>query len=353
MPDFTGALCNTEVTYKQYEVPAFDGRSYVRLKALKAYHKLSLELEFKAYAEDGIIMYDQQKSNGMGDFFSLALVKGYVEFRYNLGNGAAVIKSLEKVELKKFHKIVIKRYHRDGLLKLNDGEDVRGESPGSLKALDLEEDAFIGYVPTNHTRVFENIGTDKGLRGCIRKLKIGRRSFEFREDNVIQTEGVHECGESPCVSVPCQNGGTCEAIDSILFRCYCTQYYTGDFCETAVDPCLSNPCELGSQCESVGPGRSICKCPPGRKGENCEFLENASDLSISEFNGSSFLQYPRLEGTGRTFSIEIVFLPKAQNGVLLYNGQLKNGRGDFISLNLVHGYLQFRFNLGSGIANIT
>lgn len=97
-------------------------------------------------------MYNQQKENGMGDFFSLAIVKGYIEFKYNLGNGAAVIRSLEKVELRKFHKVIIKRYHRDGILKVDDGEDVTGESPGMLKALDLEEDTFIGYVPTNHTR---------------------------------------------------------------------------------------------------------------------------------------------------------------------------------------------------------
>lgn len=41
------------------------------------------------------------------------------------------------------------------------------------------------------------------------------------------------------------------------------------------------------------------------------------------------------------------------NGLILYNGQKKSGRGDFISLALVHGHVQFRFNLGSGIANIT
>ena len=39
-------------------------------------------------------------------------------------------------------------------------------------------------------------------------------------------------------------------------------------------------------------------------------------------------------------------------GVLLYSSQAVTGKGDFISLNLVKGYLQFRFDLGGGIANI-
>lgn len=119
---------------------------------MKAYHKLSLEVEFKTNTEDGVILYNQQKANGLGDFVSLAIVNGYVEFRYNLGNGAAVITSLEKVELRKFHKVVVKRYHRDGMLKLDDGEEIGGESPGNLKALDLVEDTFIGFVPSNYSR---------------------------------------------------------------------------------------------------------------------------------------------------------------------------------------------------------
>jgi coxsackievirus/adenovirus receptor len=35
------------------------------------------------------------------------------------------------------------------MLKLDDCEDVAGQSQGPLKALDLVEDAYIGYVPTN------------------------------------------------------------------------------------------------------------------------------------------------------------------------------------------------------------
>lgn len=150
----TGPLCETEVATKLYEIPAFDGRSYVRLKPLKAYHKLSVEIEFKTYSLNGIILYDQQKANGLGDFVSLAIVNGYVEFRYNLGNGIVSIKSLEKVELKKFHKVVIKRYHRDGMLRLDDGDDIAGQSKGTLRALDLLEDAYVGYVPTNYSRYY-------------------------------------------------------------------------------------------------------------------------------------------------------------------------------------------------------
>lgn len=122
------------------------------MKPLKAYHKLSIEMEFKTYGNDGILLYNQQRSDGLGDFVSLAIIKRFVEFRYNLGNGPIIITSLNKVQLNQFHRIIIKRYHRDGMLKLDEGEDIAGQSMGSLKALDLTEDAFVGYVPFNSSK---------------------------------------------------------------------------------------------------------------------------------------------------------------------------------------------------------
>lgn len=150
--NFTGTLCETEVVRKQYDTPAFHGRSYARLKPLKAYHKLSIEVEFKSHTNDGIILYNQQKADGLGDFVSLALVNGFVEFKYNLGNGPVLIRSVDKIQLGNFHTITLKRYHRDGILKLDDGEDIAGQAIGPLKALDLLEDTYIGFVPTNYSR---------------------------------------------------------------------------------------------------------------------------------------------------------------------------------------------------------
>lgn len=82
---YTGVNCESlikdvsSITY--IETPSFDGTSYIRLKPLKAYHKLNIDIEFKAFSENGVILYNQQKPDGTGDFVSLALVNGYLEFR--------------------------------------------------------------------------------------------------------------------------------------------------------------------------------------------------------------------------------------------------------------------------------
>lgn len=72
-----------------------------------------------------------------------------------------------------------------------------------------------------------------------------------------------------------------------------------------------------------------------------------------QFNGTSYIELPPLEGLGKAFRFEIWFLTNRLSGMLLYTGQSTKAKGDFISINLVNGYLQFRYNLGSGIANIT
>ena len=46
------------------------------------------------------------------DFLSVSIVNGFVEFRYNLGSGPAVLRSLKKVILGMWHSVSVKRWHQ-------------------------------------------------------------------------------------------------------------------------------------------------------------------------------------------------------------------------------------------------
>ncbi|KFM80723.1 hypothetical protein X975_04243, partial [Stegodyphus mimosarum] len=48
------------------ETPSFYGRSYLELPRLQAYTRLSLELEFRTFAKDGILLYNGQTATGTG-----------------------------------------------------------------------------------------------------------------------------------------------------------------------------------------------------------------------------------------------------------------------------------------------
>lgn len=48
--------------------------------------------------------------------------------------------------------------------------------------------------------------------------------------------------------------------------------------------------------------------------------------------------------------MEVVFLAKNPSGMIFYNGQKTDGKGDFVSLALHDGYLEYRYDLGKGAA---
>ena len=77
--DRTGDRCERQsVTDGDVAVASFDGRkSFVELRPLvKAEHKLSLEIEFRAARADGMLVYAQEYDDGSGDYVALALVEG-------------------------------------------------------------------------------------------------------------------------------------------------------------------------------------------------------------------------------------------------------------------------------------
>ncbi|XP_060806535.1 agrin-like [Amyelois transitella] len=366
---YTGLNCESLVKDglgSYIETPFFDGSSYIRLKPLKAYHKLNIDIEFKAFSENGVILYNQQKLDGTGDFVSLALVNGYLEFRYNLGNGTIVLTSFEKITLNEYHKVSAKRYNRDGILTVDDMEDVVGQSSGHLKALDLADDAYIGSVPTNYSRVFDNIGTRSGFIGCVKYLRIIRHQVTKKlgrpDSLVVSIENVRECQSNPCMSMPCKNGASCNSVEGSVteYTCICPIGFQGGNCDERLDPCESNPCgyDEGLLCD-IGPeGGHVCRClfggEIGSNGNTCSNDVNVVQETWSpQFNGTSYIELPALEGLGKAFRIEIWFLTNRFSGMLLYTGQTNKAKGDFVAINLVNGYLQFRYNLGSGIANIT
>ncbi|XP_054273123.1 basement membrane-specific heparan sulfate proteoglycan core protein-like isoform X4 [Macrosteles quadrilineatus] len=63
---------------------------------------------------------------------------------------------------------------------------------------------------------------------------------------------------------------------------------------------------------------------------------------------NSYLALPTLPNTYLSVSLEITFKPENPNGLILYNGQHPDGKGDFISFGLRDGIPEFRFDVGSG-----
>ncbi|KAL9700309.1 hypothetical protein quinque_003750 [Culex quinquefasciatus] len=94
-----------------------------------------------------------------------------------------------------------------------------------------------------------------------------------------------------------------------------------DIQECVTDRCSRYPCQHGGKCLPSDDG-AICLCPLGFGGDLCEM---------------------RLD-------LQIIIKPLLEDGLLLYSGH--HDYGDYISLCLNMGYVEFTFDLGSGPATI-
>uniref|UniRef100_A0A6P3DAI4 pikachurin n=1 Tax=Bombus terrestris TaxID=30195 RepID=A0A6P3DAI4_BOMTE len=95
-----------------------------------------------------------------------------------------------------------------------------------------------------------------------------------------------------------------------------------------------------------GPFRQRCQCPLGRGGDRCE-LE--AEVRSPRFTGFGWLAFPALKTAYKHVQLELEFRPEAWDGIMLLTGERDDLRGDFMALILHHGFVEFRFDCGSGV----
>ncbi|XP_023215950.1 pikachurin-like isoform X1 [Centruroides sculpturatus] len=294
--------------------PRFKNGSYLILPVLReAYKSMQVTIEFRPESYEGILMYSGEKSNLQGDYIAIVLNKGFVEFRFDCGMGEGILKSDQPVVLHSWNMLSIFRDGWDAWMQLNNGKQIQGRSRGLFSRITFRQNLYLGGSP-NISLVKDRLLTSSNFIGCIRNLEINSHIYDFRpvkRGDSLQGVDIEECNADVCSQIICHNGG---------------------------------------QCVAASPDHGICLCPIGFIGEKCE---TPVDIIIPSFNGSSYLQYPGLANTVLSFiEVLIVFKPYVPNGVLFYNGYKMDGSGDFISINLVNGFVELRFDLGTGVAII-
>ncbi|XP_076303298.1 cell polarity complex component crumbs isoform X3 [Lasioglossum baleicum] len=77
---------------------------------------------------------------------------------------------------------------------------------------------------------------------------------------------------SPCLKIPCRNGGTCNEDQKGDFSCTCKPGFTGTYCESQLGTrfCEQSPCRNDGVCLALADSEYKCDCLPGWTGKNCE-----------------------------------------------------------------------------------
>ncbi|XP_063065047.1 agrin isoform X2 [Engraulis encrasicolus] len=349
-----GAVCERVITYY---IPAFGGRSYLAFPKMSAYHTVRIAMEFRASEMTGILLYNAQDEKK--DFLSLALVGGKVELRFNTGSGTATVTSRVVVMPGRWHSLVVTRTRRNAMLSVDSEPFVEGQSPPGTDGLNLDTDLFIGGTPDEMAvDVKERTSISTGLVGCVRMLDVNNMVYNLQEKggNVLYGKGVGECGNNPCQPNPCKNSALCQVKEAEMFHCKCVNGFSGPTCADAHNPCDPNKCHPSSTCQVLPEGGYKCECPMGREGKHCEKVSDRKGAYIPTFTGESFLVLRGLHLYGHDLrqkvSMTVVLMANDSNGMIFYNGQKTDGKGDFISLSLNDGILEFRYDLGKGPAVI-
>uniref|UniRef100_A0A4W5NTC5 Heparan sulfate proteoglycan 2 n=1 Tax=Hucho hucho TaxID=62062 RepID=A0A4W5NTC5_9TELE len=318
--------------------------SYLTLPTIKnAYKSFSIKISFRPDNPDGMIIYNGQKRTMGADFISLGLVGGRPEFRFDVGSGMATIRYPTPIKLGEFHTIELYRNQTQGSIIVDRETPVNGSSQGKFQGLDLNEELYVGGYP-NYTLLAKTAGLKTGFVGCIRKLVIQGDEIIFKDLDRSST-GVSNC--PVCTDRPCQNGGMCQDSEASLYKCSCPRGFTGSNCQ--------HHSSLHCHPEACGPDATCinrqntlgydCRCHLGKSGNKCELV------TTPLFDGlDSYIAYPPLTNIHNDLRIEMEFKPMDLDGLMFFSVGKKMKTEDFVSLEMVDGYVQFRYELGTGQA---
>ncbi|XP_049631522.1 basement membrane-specific heparan sulfate proteoglycan core protein [Suncus etruscus] len=328
-------------------------RSFLTLPTIKdAYRKFEIKITFRPDSADGMLLYNGQKripgssmANRQPDFISFGLVGGRPEFRFDAGSGMATIRHPIPLALGQFHTVTLLRSLTQGSLIVGSLAPVNGTSQGKFQGLDLNDQLYLGGHPDYSA--IPKAGLSSGFVGCVRELRIQDEEIVFHDLN-LTAHGISHC--PTCRDQPCQNGGQCQDSESSSYVCICRPGFTGSRCEhSQALHCHPEACGPEATCVNRPDGRGYtCRCHLGRSGMKCE--EGVTVTTPSMSGTGSYLTMPALTNTHHELRLDVEFKPLAPNGLLLFSGGKSGPVEDFVSLAMVGGHLEFRYELGSGLA---
>ncbi|XP_061114862.1 basement membrane-specific heparan sulfate proteoglycan core protein-like isoform X3 [Conger conger] len=327
--------------------------SYLTLPTIKnSYKAFTIKINFRPDSADGVmlyagmIIYNGQKRTTGADFVSLGLVGGRPEFRFDVGSGMATIRYPTPIKLGEFHTVELHRNLTTGSIMVDGDTPVNGSSQGKFQGLDLNEDLFIGGYP-NYTVITKTTGLKTGFVGCIRQLIIQGEEVIFKDLDRSST-GVSNCPS--CRDYPCQNGGRCQDSDTSIYKCSCARGYTGSNCEHHSSlHCHSEACGADATCINRPSGLGYdCRCHLGKSGDKCM---QGILVTTPHFDGEdSYIAYPPLTNIHNDLRVEIEFKPLDPDGLMFFSGGKKMKVEDFVAVSMVDGHVEFRYELGTGMA---
>ncbi|XP_051815892.1 protein eyes shut homolog [Acanthochromis polyacanthus] len=315
-------------------------------------HRTVVQLQFQPLSPDGILVYTAQHlSARAGDFFCLSLASGFVQLRYNLGDGTHILQSTEKVDLRgsTWHTVKAGRTGHQGFLSL-DSKEVRENASKGMTTLDVATDIFVGGVSTlSFVSTDATEGEPMSFTGGLRELILNGEELELTELGAVSGANVGDWDGTACGYKVCQNGGRCKPTGSDSFTCICPPLWTGPACNQSIN-CVNNNCSHGSLCAPSNISSYSCMCPLGWGGMYCD---KQISTDILRFVGNSYVKYldPRYDTRNlKRAQVSFSFRANSNDSLIMWMGKAEHEDDDYLTVGLEGGHLKIAVNLGERLS---
>uniref|UniRef100_A0A3P9MJP3 Neurexin-3b n=1 Tax=Oryzias latipes TaxID=8090 RepID=A0A3P9MJP3_ORYLA len=215
--------------------------SYLGLATLQAYTTMHLFFQFKTTSPDGFILFNSGDGN---DFIAVELVKGFIHYVFDLGNGPSLLKGNSDSPLNdnQWHNVVITRDASNTHTLKVDSKSVNQNVNGA-KNLDLKGDLFIGGLgPNMYQNLPKLVVSREGFQGCLATVDLNGRLPDLISDALFRSGQIERGCEvsftkadlqgpsTTCQEDSCANMGVCiQQWENFSCDCSMTSY-TGTYC---------------------------------------------------------------------------------------------------------------------------
>uniref|UniRef100_A0A4W5MQQ9 Neurexin 2 n=1 Tax=Hucho hucho TaxID=62062 RepID=A0A4W5MQQ9_9TELE len=206
--------------------------SCLAFSTLQAYASMHLFFQFKTTSLDGLLLFN---SGDGSDFIVVELVKGYIHYVFDLGNGPSLMKGNSEKPLNdnQWHDVVVSRDNNNVHILKIDSRTVTQHSNGA-RNLDLKGELYVGGVGKSmYSSLPKLVASRDGYQGCLASVDLNGRLPDMMADALHRVGQVERgCGglSTTCTEDSCHNQGVClQQWEG--FSCDCTMTtYRGAFC---------------------------------------------------------------------------------------------------------------------------
>ncbi|XP_031746708.1 neurexin 3 isoform X9 [Xenopus tropicalis] len=282
--------------------------SYLTLSTLQAYTSMHLFFQFKTISPDGFILFNSGDGN---DFIAVELVKGYIHYVFDLGNGPNVIKGNSERPLNdnQWHNVVITRDNSNTHTLKVDTKAVTQVINGA-KNLDLKGELYIaGLVQSMYSTLPKLVASRDGFQGCLASVDLNGRLPDLIGDALHRSGQIERGCEGPTT--------TCQE-DSCANQGVCMQQWEGFTCDCSMTSYSGNHCN--------DPGATYI---------------------FGKSGGLILYTWPHNDRPStRTDRLAVGFSTTVKEGILVRIDSAP-GLMDYLQLHIVQGKIGVTFNIGS------